>query len=810
MTFRLKQITIQDFRSIRGRATVELDAPIVLIHGANGVGKTSLLSAIELGLTGDVAALSRGAGGFLQHLPHKDAPNGIGRVSLTARGASGDARAELRLTKKGIEGKGLLADAESTFFSDRCYLAQATLSRLLEIYQHQDTRRSDTPLTRFVKDLLRLDPLEALIDGLHPVGHVSRLRAPAPQYWATRAELPGLKKEAEAAEAEATKQSSQLNTLETLVRDMAGDAWPDDQPIEPELLEAELAARRQVVDRDLTALARQRREIEVIRSQVATYAATDAGAARVTAEQALATARAQWSVWITGDGHRLEAVIEAMRSTFAEVPPVSNGAQPAHKAALALVKTEIGRLELIISDDTTIEVSLAEVAASIAMGKARLDLIDQELAGLSATNQELANALAALAPHIHNDDCPVCGRDYREVSKQPLAAGLSARITELSATARRLEALSRERSTGSAALATASRRADELQTRRLAPEALAVVKRNLAQQREWHNELDVLTETANAGATFQALLAAANLGLAKLASQDSALSGCRQQLMEQVATLQLTPPDADESSAAIIDRLMAELDRRTREASERLERLIQAGNLVRQLESLRIVIASACTIAESRRQRADTLTKAKKEADRRIEVAKQLAAEALSLRTEIIRQVFNHDLNAVWRDLFIRLAPDEAFVPRFTLTDTGSGPVEAVLETFYRTGGQGGDPRVMLSAGNLNTAALTLFLALHLSVTPVLPLLIIDDPVQSMDEVHISQFAALLRTLKALDRQVMIAVHERALFDYLTLELSPSFNGDRLITVELNRNPGDDTSATWDLKTFKVDTAIAA
>jgi hypothetical protein len=38
--------------------------------------------------------------------------------------------------------------------------------------------------------------------------------------------------------------------------------------------------------------------------------------------------------------------------------------------------------------------------------------------------------------------------------------------------------------------------------------------------------------------------------------------------------------------------------------------------------------------------------------------------------------------------------------------------------------------------------------------------------------VHIAQFAALLG-----DRQVVTAVHERALFDYLTLELSPSFLG---------------------------------
>lgn len=173
-------------------------------------------------------------------------------------------------------------------------------------------------------------------------------------------------------------------------------------------------------------------------------------------------------------------------------------------------------------------------------------------------------------------------------------------------------------------------------------------------------------------------------------------------------------------------------------------------------------------------------------------------------------RVVNNDLNTVWRDLFIRLAPDEDFVPRFKLPDFGGGPVEAELETIYRTGDLGGDPRAMLSAGNLNTAALTLFLALHLSVPPTLPLLIIDDPVQSMDEVHIAQFAALLRTLKNSDRQVFVAVHERALFDYLTLELSPAYNGDQLITIELTRAPGGDTKPIWDLKSFQVDHAIAA
>ena len=92
-----------------------------------------------------------------------------------------------------------------------------------------------------------------------------------------------------------------------------------------------------------------------------------------------------------------------------------------------------------------------------------------------------------------------------------------------------------------------------------------------------------------------------------------------------------------------------------------------------------------------------------------------------------------------------------------------------------------------------------------------MPWLIIDDPVQSMDEVHISQFAALLRTLsKQHGRQVIIAVHEKPLFDYLCLELSPAFEGDRLITVELGRAPNGETEANTVVRDWKQDLAIAA
>ena len=151
--------------------------------------------------------------------------------------------------------------------------------------------------------------------------------------------------------------------------------------------------------------------------------------------------------------------------------------------------------------------------------------------------------------------------------------------------------------------------------------------------------------------------------------------------------------------------------------------------------------------------------------------------------------MFTDSLNRTWSDLFVRLAPTEAFVPVFRVPEDDEDVV-AVLETVHRDGSPGGPPAAMLSAGNLNTAALTLFLALNLSVEQRLPWLLLDDPVQSMDEIHVAQFAALLRTLtRDHGRRVIIAVHERALFEYLALELSPARPSDGLITVQLSRPP---------------------
>lgn len=71
-------------------------------------------------------------------------------------------------------------------------------------------------------------------------------------------------------------------------------------------------------------------------------------------------------------------------------------------------------------------------------------------------------------------------------------------------------------------------------------------------------------------------------------------------------------------------------------------------------------------------------------------------------------------------------------------------------------------------------------------------------------------FAGLLRVLsKKHERQIIVAVHERELFEYLALELSPAYEGDELITIELGQESGDHVADGVTRLRWSTDPAIA-
>src|SRR5260370_37890084 len=95
---RLSFLLLSNFRSVLGEIRVPLDAPIVLIHGPNGSGKTSIITAIELALTGGVDCLRRVDEGYAKYLKHIDSD--FGEVLLTMSNGHPNA-SPMRITSAG-------------------------------------------------------------------------------------------------------------------------------------------------------------------------------------------------------------------------------------------------------------------------------------------------------------------------------------------------------------------------------------------------------------------------------------------------------------------------------------------------------------------------------------------------------------------------------------------------------------------------------------------------------------------------------------------------------------------------------------
>ena len=78
----------------------------------------------------------------------------------------------------------------------------------------------------------------------------------------------------------------------------------------------------------------------------------------------------------------------------------------------------------------------------------------------------------------------------------------------------------------------------------------------------------------------------------------------------------------------------------------------------------------------------------------------------------MLQTVFNDTLNELWQELFQRLVKHEQFQPQLREPKTIRGQIRTSIEAWR----EGVDPFKQLAAvassGNLNTAALSLFLSL--------------------------------------------------------------------------------------------------
>lgn len=790
---RLKTLVIRNFRSLRGEVVVPLEAQVVLIHGTNGMGKTSVLSALELALTGKIAHLATGGDGYRSYLTTLETDGGSIELTTTRPDeASTRGKGTLDFSNTVFKPNPLLGKEDARFFAERCYLPQATLGRLLELYDDQGTG-STSLLTQFVNDLLGLDPLDALVDGLYPALNVTRVRNLVPAFRRIESLLNSLSEERDriaqsisAAEDSRDARAARLNA--TLAVLDTPNPITVDMNTDIDVLRTRLQSERSE-ERAIAELGGTRSHLIGMIERWQSLPAADTSHGRAASERAETAAAKALSAWRDGAGKDLGTLIATLRNVFSDIPEFDDGPEACRAFAERRVEAETKRANTLLKMSSESAERAKTLSATVERASARIEELNQTLKSGAEDARSLASALAGIAPHVVGELCPVCDRDFTEQKTGSLAAHIAAKIASLTTHAGRLQALSSERAEESNRLAVAQRDLESATSGQLGAEEAAELTVRASQMADAVQRLKRMSAVAAEGERLTQAARAAR-DVVTLARRRDELSTS---LVPEIERLVQSVIDRPASSFVTMEEALTEAQRRVAERIRSAE--VGLAARVRALSELDLYAKDRAQIvameAEIKAIK-DQLVAVGHAASRVNSVrgqAKQVSEAATRVRSAIVRKVFNTSLNKVWRDLFVQLAPSEQFVPQFQLPTQDGGKVEAVLETLHRSGKASGSPGAMLSQGNLNTAALTLFLALHLSVPSRFPWLVLDDPVQSMDDVHIAQFAALLRMLsKGMDRQLIVAVHDRALFNYLTLELSPAFPGDSLIAVEITKN----------------------
>lgn len=807
----LRHLEVTNFRSIKGTIQAPLDAKVVLVHGENGAGKTSLLSAIELALTGRVISLQRADPQYMSQLLHRP-PVGVapahGAVTLQTEGLSGENSFRIEINQAGAQPRGILPTGAASFFSERCYLPQSLLGQLLQIYQDSDSS-PDSPLARFVTELLGLDRLDAIETGLAVVGDIRNVRKTTERYEQVEFEKSqferGLAEHRRTFGAAKEALGVALSELNAARSDL-GLKEPIDE-LRLDAVSAELGATAD--EALLSDLHDRRRRLEAIAREATRNAQADAQQD----ENALATAHHAASDRLGLWQQQFDEPLRALRTRIASVLPGIDAAQSSPQEYQRLALATLGERRKQAGDRSTRAAEDARrqsgIANELVVARKNLQTVDEEIGRIAANSGALGAVLAELTSFISTDVCPACDRDFSEEGKGSLSDHVNHKVRVLSGSAERLLGLSRNRSAQQEQIGRLERERAEIQSRALTQKETIDLDRAAGALDELIVELERLGPAMIDGAALASAETMARRALSEHQSHNLARTAAMASLAEFANSLNQMPPGPLDAPHEVVARLVAVIDESTRALNLRMTARGRARDalgrakveLARRKEANERIAAD-----ESNHRRVD---EALKRAARIRSDAQTIKSNVEAVRSKIIGKEFNDRLNRLWRNLFVRLAPNEPYVPAFRVPTESTHRLQPKLITIHRHGGAGGTPGAMLSAGNLNTAALTLFIALHLTVSGQLPWLILDDPVQSMDDVHIAHFAALLRTLsKQHQRQIIIAVHDRQLFEYLKLELSPAFEGDSLRTLELARGPATDTLCLPDRMSFRKETAL--
>jgi DNA repair exonuclease SbcCD ATPase subunit len=199
--------------------------------------------------------------------------------------------------------------------------------------------------------------------------------------------------------------------------------------------------------------------------------------------------------------------------------------------------------------------------------------------------------------------------------------------------------------------------------------------------------------------------------------------------------------------------------------TEELASLLGTSGLAEESERLREHVSTL-------RQAVAELSEQAAQSSRLAGDSKTLFAAATNAIAGVTRDRFA-SLQPLVDDIFARLAPHPAFTALGF--EMGVAYRSGVADPFVKDPESGvtGDPLLVFSSSQANVAALTYFLALSWAAdTKALPFLLLDDPLQSMDDVNALGFSDLCRHIRQ-RRQLVVSTHEQRLASLLERKLAP-------------------------------------
>lgn len=395
------------------------------------------------------------------------------------------------------------------------------------------------------------------------------------------------------------------------------------------------------------------------------------------------------------------------------------------------LRLELAELASEPTEDEIVELQLRERAAeeAAARQKAEVELAAEQLNAAERESQGLARLAAAAIPLLA-DQCPVCSQ---HIDRADVEQELRARASESAALMALREALDARRRAAADAVALHWSTAQEL--------------RAAVELKETWGRVRARRE--------------------KLAADEARLVGKG----APVRLIDAMPEGLQPLAPAIIGHL-SELRGRLEGLADLLDRGADAG----EVDRAEAEIASFEDALENRTRRLEALSQ-------RASLLKNLAETAVEARVAVTEQRFRA-IQPLVADIYSRLDPHPAFKT-----------IEFELDTYYRRGTTSpvvrdlmedvsADPLMIFSASQANIAALSYFLAMGWTAGErSLPFVLLDDPLQSMDDVNVLGFADLCRHLRS-QRQLVLSTHERRFASLLRRKLAPRASQNTAVVFE--------------------------